>query len=516
MPTFDLTSPDGRKVRVTAPEGASHADVIEYAKSKLAEQVETDDAPKASYGEGAARTAADAALFGGGSQLAGLIAAGYGGVRGLFDPRVKTSQIPDVMRTMYKGEESRARGIEQGFAEENPWTAAGIGVAGALPTAGAVAAKAIPGLMKAGLSAPKALGLTAVGEGAVTGALTADPDDIGKGAALGAGLGLAGTGVAKVAQRVAQGVADSKMVSQAIKEAPTQQDLRVIGNELFNKAERSGVSVKGEHFGAFSNGLQSKLREAGFSTRLHPKVSGALEEFKAAASGDLGVKDLQIMRRIAGSAAGSIEPDERRLGSIMIDEIDDYVSRLGSGALRSGDVGTVSSDLANARNVWGRMRRLEIVDDIFENAQNQASGFENGLRIGFRQLLKNKKKMRGFSPEERKAMEAVVQGTATSNTLKRLGKLGFGSAQQTNVLGGTAGVGLGGVALGTPGAMAVPLLAYGAQKTGEGMTRRGAQAARAAVASGHPIQRGTPAYDLLRTAPYLAPTSTYLLNPYGE
>lgn len=35
MPTFEITSPDGRKFRVTAPEGASQADVMAYAKQSM-------------------------------------------------------------------------------------------------------------------------------------------------------------------------------------------------------------------------------------------------------------------------------------------------------------------------------------------------------------------------------------------------------------------------------------------------------------------------------------------------
>ena len=35
MPTFQITSPDGRKFRVTAPEGASREQVMAYAKQKF-------------------------------------------------------------------------------------------------------------------------------------------------------------------------------------------------------------------------------------------------------------------------------------------------------------------------------------------------------------------------------------------------------------------------------------------------------------------------------------------------
>lgn len=33
MPTYQITAPDGTKLRITAPEGASQEDVLAYAKA---------------------------------------------------------------------------------------------------------------------------------------------------------------------------------------------------------------------------------------------------------------------------------------------------------------------------------------------------------------------------------------------------------------------------------------------------------------------------------------------------
>ena len=63
---------------------------------------------------------------------------------------------------------------------------------------------------------------------------------------------------------------------------------------------------------------------------------------------------------VVGKASQSIQPDERRLAAVVIDRVDDLVKELGEGA----------APLRQAREVWGRMRRLERAEGRVENAAN--------------------------------------------------------------------------------------------------------------------------------------------------
>ena len=114
---------------------------------------------------------------------------------------------------------------------------------------------------------------------------------------------------------------------------------------------------------------------------------------------------------------------------------------------------------------------------MIENASHTASGMENGLRIEARKLLKNKKKRRGFTADETKALKQIEQGTTASNAAKFLGKFGISEGQATSMLGVSIGAG-GGGAIGSAfgpagaalGAITVPLLGQIAKKTAQRLT----------------------------------------------
>ena len=114
---------------------------------------------------------------------------------------------------------------------------------------------------------------------------------------------------------------------------------------------------------------------------------------------------------------------------------------------------------------------------MIENASHTASGMENGLRIEARKLLKNKKKRRGFTADETKALKQIEQGSTASNAAKFLGKFGISEGQATSMLGVSVGAG-GGGAIGSmfgplgaaAGAVTVPLLGQIAKKTAQRLT----------------------------------------------
>ena len=100
----------------------------------------------------------------------------------------------------------------------------------------------------------------------------------------------------------------------------------------------------------------------------------------------------------------------------MVDKLDDWVSGLTPrDVTQGGNVGRATAALTEARSLWGRARRGEIIEDLIDRAKLRASqfsgsGLENALRTEFRQLAMNEKRMRGFSDAERNAIEAVSRG----------------------------------------------------------------------------------------------------------
>ena len=223
--------------------------------------------------------------------------------------------------------------------------------------------------------------------------------------------------------------------------------------------------------------LVTKLQGEGVDAILHPRISRVLAVAAKNADQPMSLQQLQITRRQFSAAAGSLEPDERRLAQISIDALDDFVE---------GSAGELGSTLKQGRQLWARMRKSELIEETIERATTRAAGTEAGLRNEFSKLYRNKKLMRGFTAEEKAAILDVSAGTPTRNAARILGGLSLGEGQRRNVLnalvGGGLGMGLAGPGGGMAG-MAVPAIIGGvSQKIAERGTRRAAELARALAA----------------------------------
>lgn len=296
----------------------------------------------------------------------------------------------------------------------------------------------------------------------------------------------------------------SKAKSAIINSAPTQQALKSAGNAAYKKASEISGRVKPESFSGLLDELDNIAMKEGAAEGLTPKVFGAL---KAARSrvGEMGVDDLEIVRRQIGMAIDPMDPNQSRIAIQLRDRLDDYVQNLGVDDLTEGAMDGAASALKEARSIWSKNRKTEIIDDIIEKAQTQASGNENGLRIGFRSLLNNKKKIAGFSPDEVQAIKEVAQGAPTRNALRVLGKFGFDFGANTNALGVVLGGGAGYGAGGPIGAVALPAAGSAARYASEKMTGRAAELARALTATGGKMPaRGMPEIDKRLLAKILA------------
>ena len=288
-------------------------------------------------------------------------------------------------------------------------------------------------------------------------------------------------GAAAPIKTLFQQAAQNKALKDA---APDITQLKTQSRNLYKQVDDLGVSINQKPLNNLSNSIASSIKKEGFNARIHPKVNAALDEIALLTQKPMTISEIDTMRKVARSAARSIDPDEARLGSMMVEKIDDFVGNIPAGAIIGGDAKTVSPLLNQARGLWGRAKKSELLEDAFERAQNQASGFENGLRTQFRSILNSKKKMRSFNAEEIKAMQQVVRGGKVENIAKALGKFGFTEGQATSVLMSSLGVAAGAAVGGAAGAVAVPVLGSTARKLAQNLTRNNAQVANALTRAG--------------------------------
>ena len=269
-----------------------------------------------------------------------------------------------------------------------------------------------------------------------------------------------------------------------IEGAPSPENLRAEGGKLYDKAEATGVKFKADHFEKFADETLARLVDEGADKILTPKLSRVADVLDQSRGKAPSIKEMAILRKQFGHAAGSADLAEARLGSIAIEMLDDFVEGSGS---------SVGSTLSEARAVWGRLKKSEVIDTAIENASAAQAGIEAGLRNQFRALwqARDSKKMRGFSAAELAAIKAVSQGDLTANVLRRIGSLGGGIDQGRNMLNLLAGA-AGGAAVGGPiGAAAVPLAGYAAARASKAGTQNRANLARAIAARGDTPKQST-------------------------
>ncbi len=205
---------------------------------------------------------------------------------------------------------------------------------------------------------------------------------------------------------------------------PTLAEMRGQAQRAYRQAEAAGVQYEPTAVVQFGDDLATKLRRAGFDADLHPKVSAALRRIQEAGQPGAGgapaapvsFEDLDILRRVARGARLSIDADERRIGRMIISELDDFALRPPSNAVAAGDEKAAGTAIREARSLWARMSKSSEIEDAVERARlsSQGSGgrMDEALRAQFASLARDIQKGRapGFTPEEAANIEAIAKG----------------------------------------------------------------------------------------------------------
>lgn len=338
-----------------------------------------------------------------------------------------------IGRGTYDDRLAKYRRDEEAMREEHPFLSIGAEIAPALalPAAG-LASKG--GMLartgKAALASGLAGGVYGFAEG--EGGAAERAKNAQQVAMLSAGIGSLGPAAGKGIERFLNSRSRKKLANVAAANAPTADQLRRAAKSIYSQLD--GVPLPREGLADAAQGAANEISSRPVNPRLMPKTAAVMDDVMDVATDPqrpLTFGQVEELRQLTGiPRADFSNPAEQRGGAIIANALDAFIDDASPAA---------SKDIAKAREMWGRLRRSEVVEEAIVKAQQQASGFENGLRVQFRSILNNKKKRAGFSEAEIKAMEEVVQGTKVGNWMKKIGKLGFGRGQQSNVLSGTAG-----------------------------------------------------------------------------
>ncbi len=276
------------------------------------------------------------------------------------------------------------------------------------------------------------------------------------GGAVGAIAPVAIRAVAAPFQRAAQNSA----INSAIKNAPSADELSDAASAMFKSSKSSGVGVKPQVFGTFARDLARKAHAADIDKDLDSAAYTVYDRMIQLAQDGfadpsaLSLSRLHNLRQKATDIAYDINAKgrTRKFAGDMVDELDNLVGSLKPGDLTGpsnliGNGKSATNSLLDGISTWSRAKKVGLLETAIKSAQNYPSGVESGLRNQFRTLLNGKKTRFLFSPEERKAMQAVVNGSAPIAALRTLGMFrGLSGVLLGSAFGGPGGAVVGGLA----------------------------------------------------------------------
>ena len=360
------------------------------------------------------------------------------------------------------------------YQDQNPGKALTAQVAGAIVGPG----KGSAGFVNAGTSTA-----TRVGRGAVAGAGTSAAYGFGDGeggaweravnAAWSAPIGLAtggaligaGQGFSRAAEALKSKFGD-KVPGLAVID-----ELRGVADRLYAEASRNGASVPERRIKAMVRTATARLNKAGFDPGLHPRVQTVLNRLNSE-TGDKTLSQMEILRRVAGNAAASLQPDEKRIAGILIDTIDDVASKIGG-----------SKTLVAARATWAKVKKLEMVESAVERA-SLADNVPAALQSEFRRILKSPKLSRGLTKAERAAMAKMTRAVDVEKGLRHLGQILSLKGNSGLPLAAAAGYATNPIA-----GFALPLVGVGARAMAKRVQKSKLENVREVVAGRPPMAR---------------------------
>jgi hypothetical protein len=375
------------------PAQAPPSEAYTQARSEMSAMTQNPTTPRSIPRriDDAVRGVADAATFGFSDEIAAGLGSltGIGGESGQYDQNLAQQRQRD------------ATGGMERFGGQ---------LAGAVAMPGA-AAKSTLGAVRNGALAGGLYGFGS-GEGSL--------ENRASSAAMGGAVGGAAGGALR-------GVANTLGTRAAAKAIPSNDMIRKAAEAAYQTADNAGIVIRPEATKRLAREVVNDLTEFGYDPALQPGVTAILKRLQGLQGQNVTLKGMDVIRRVAGNAAQSFDnPSQQKLARQIIDRIDDHVTNLKQPDVLMGDVRKGLPALKQGRELWGRLRRSEMVDTAVAKADLRAASTgsggnaDNATRQNVRRLLE---KPKGMSATEQKAANAVVRGSPGQNALRLAGKL---------------------------------------------------------------------------------------------
>lgn len=375
-------------------------------------------------------------------------------------------------------QEARDRAGSAGtVAEISGAVATPMGLAGKGATlAGRLGTGAMQGAK--GLAARTALmGVESAGYGALTAA--GNDQDIGQGVLYGAAGGAAGNVAGEALSAVVSKVAGAFNKKPSI---PSPEDLSSAATAARKAADDAGAAYTPQLVNKINATVTQKLTDLGYDPALMPGAAPVVNRLQQLDGQNVTLTGLDTLRKVASNGYIPGNKTNNKAIAQIIESIDEAIDAAGQ---NSGDVLMGAGDdaaraIKEARSIETRAFKDERIAGALREAEGRAAASGSGGNVDNatrQELRKALKRGRGWTPDEKAALEKAIGGTGVQNALRLAGKL---SPSGNGLM---AALGIGGTMV-NPAVGALALGGMGAKAVADGMTGKNVEVLRAIIRAG--------------------------------
>lgn len=250
--------------------------------------------------------------------------------------------------------------------------------------------------------------------------------------------GLAGGKAAGAAGRRAQTFESSmaraydKMTGQ---KTATTEGLKAAADAAYKKADASGITFTPNSYSKMVDDVNDTLKQEGFDPDLSDRVAKAVSVLEKRRGQPQSLTEIDNVRKVVSQLKMDPDPNTRRLAGVVVDKIDDFVTKPAPNAISAGDEAGIAA-LNEGRAMWSRMSKSSVIEDILDKADLSAADAADTIRTRFAVLARNDKRMRRFNEGERAAIRSIAEGKSTPTTLNVISRLAPGLDLRGLLMGG--------------------------------------------------------------------------------
>ena len=203
-------------------------------------------------------------------------------------------------------------------------------------------------------------------------------------------------------------------------------------SQSYQAVDEAGITLKPNSVQKMFKSIGTALDEARMvpGTDSAREVTARLNEM-ARVLGDspvLPFSSVDKMRAMLNDLKGSKDPDVRRLGSVAVTKVDDYISNVTGNDIVAGQGGIDKAvkDIMTARKDWRNASRAQTLEDALNVAEAKSldpkASESELIRRGMINIVANKDKMKLFTPSEQNIIKSVAKGGPFDSVLSLIAR----------------------------------------------------------------------------------------------